>query len=376
MSESVNRLALVPSGPLSDLLPAGPAPGPELSPANPASAAAVARALLGYLEPRLGAGELAFAEAPEEIPTGWETYIYRCRVRGRRPLPRPFDRRLVLRLYASPQGTPRARHEFAVQRALFRAGYPVPEPLLVEEDCGLLGGPFVIMEWLPGETLLDHLRGHSMHVLWVAAQLAEQQVRLHRLPTEDVPAPPGPFLERRLEELRDLVTTYGLDGLAAGLDWLRARRVAEPASPCVVHLDYHPINVLVRDDRPPGVVDWSEADVGDRHADVATTLLLMYTVPVTVTCLRERLLAPLARWVLIRNYLRVYGRRLRLDLRTLRYYLAWTALRRLAVAGMWLRGGPHCYGCKPSAVGHLKAVYLQRLQEVFRLCTGVPVHLA
>jgi aminoglycoside phosphotransferase (APT) family kinase protein len=376
MFEFVNRLAITESELLSGPLRAGPVPGRESAPADPASAAAVARVLLGYLEPRLEAGELAFAEAPEEIQTGWETYIYRCRLRGRRPLPRPFDRRLVLRLYASPQGVPRACHEFAVQRALFRAGYPVPEPLLVEEDCGSLGGPFLIMECLPGETLLDHLRGHSMHVLWVAAQLAEQQVRLHRLPPEDVPAPPGPFLERRLEELRDLVNTYGLDGLAAGLGWLRARRAAEPASPCVVHLDYHPINVLVHEGRPPGVVDWSEADVGDRHADVATTLLLMYTVAVAVTCLRERLLAPLARWVLIRNYLRVYGRRLRLEPGTLRYYLAWTALRRLAVAGMWLRGGPHCHGCKPSAVGHLKTVYLERLQEVFRRCTGVPVRLA
>jgi aminoglycoside phosphotransferase (APT) family kinase protein len=327
-----------------------------------------------YLELRLGAGSLGFREEPEEVPHGWETYIYRFRLRGE-GLPRPYGRRLVLRIYASPQGVPRARYEFACQQALCRAGYPVAEPLLVEEDCGLFGGPFLIMECLPGETLLDHLRRHNTHILGVARQLAEQQVRLHRLSPEDFPAPPGPFLERRLDELRGLVRDYGLEGLTAGLCWLRARRPEEPAAPCVLHLDYHPVNVLVHEARAPAVLDWNESDVGDRHADVATTVVLMHTAPVEGTCVRERLLAPLTRWVLIHRYLHVYRRRLGIDLHILRYYLAWTALRRLAIGGMWLRAGPQSYGCKPSAVHHLQTGYVERLQECFRRCTGIPVSL-
>jgi aminoglycoside phosphotransferase (APT) family kinase protein len=342
--------------------------------ADPASTAAVATALRDYLELWLGAGALTFREGPEEVPHGWETYIYRFRLRGD-GLPRSYDRRLVLRIYASPQGIPRARHEFAAQRALFRAGYPVPEPLLVEEDCGLFGGPFLIMECLPGATLLDYLRGHNTHILCVAGQLADEQVRLHQLPVEGFPAPPGPFLERQLDALRGLVRDYGLEGLTAGLVWLRVHRPDEPAAPRVLHLDYHPVNVMVHDGRPPAVLDWSEADVGDRHADVATTVLLMQTAPVHDTSLRERLLVPATRWVMIHWYLHVYDRRLGLDLRLLRYYLAWTALRRLAIGGMWLRAGPQSNGCKPSAVRHLQTGYVERLQDCFRRWTGVGAHI-
>jgi aminoglycoside phosphotransferase (APT) family kinase protein len=343
--------------------------------ADPTSAAAVARALLEYLTPRLGVGDLAFAEGPEENPHGWETYIYSFRLRASRPLPGPFDRRLVLRVYASPRGAPRARHEFACQRALFLRGQPVPEPLLVEEDSSLFGGPFLLMEWLPGETLLDYLRGHNLHILWVAGQLAEAHARLHRLPADDFPAAPGPFLERRLDELEALRDGYGLDGLTAGLAWLRGHHPVAETAPCLLHLDYHPINVMVHDGRPPAVLDWSEADVGDRHADVATTVMLMHTASVDGIGLRERLLAPLTRWILARRYLTVYTRRLALDARRLRYYLAWAALRRLAICGMWLRAGPQSNGCKPAALRRVRTGYVGRLQDVFRGWTGVAVRV-
>src|SRR5690349_5239906 len=195
---------------------------------DPSSPAAVAGALRTYLAPRLGVDDLDFAEGPDEIPHGWETYIYRFRLRAGGGLPRPFDRRLVLRIYASPQGVPRIRGEFAVQHALHLAGQPVPAPLLVEDDCGLFGGPFMIMECLPGETLLDYLRHHKLRVLRVAARLAEEHARLHRLPAAEFPLPAGRFLERRFDELRGFVRGYGLEGLAAGLDWLLRHRPEEP----------------------------------------------------------------------------------------------------------------------------------------------------
>src|SRR5579885_1817012 len=116
----------------SPLVASPPAPyrvGPAvLRPkADPAVPGAVAHALLAYLRLHLDAQELAYAEAPEEIVHGWETYIYRFRLRGGR-LPAALDRPLILRIYASPQGVPRARREFAVQAHMHRAGHAVPEP--------------------------------------------------------------------------------------------------------------------------------------------------------------------------------------------------------------------------------------------------------
>jgi aminoglycoside phosphotransferase (APT) family kinase protein len=340
-------------------------------PADPADPAAVARALRDYLAPRVGAGELQFAEGPAEIPHGWETYVYRFRLRAGRALPRPFDRPLILRIYASPQGVPRARREFAIQQSMAHHGPAVPEPLLAEQDCDLFGGPFLIMEEVPGETLLDYLRRHNLHILWVARQLAEEHVGLHRRRAEDFPYRAGPFLERRLGELHKMVLAHGLTGLKEGLDWLRAHRPEEPARPAPLHLDFHPINLMVHPDRPTVVLDWSEADVGDRHADVATTVLLLRSAPLQGASLRERLLTPLTRWALARRYLRVYGSCLPLDRRVLRYYLAWAALRRLGVCGMWLREGPQCNGCKPSSIRLVKCGHVETLQDCFRRWTGV-----
>ncbi len=47
--------------------------------------------------------------------------------------------------------------------------------------------------------------------------------------------------------------------------------------PCYhpVHWDYHPGNVLLRDDSSAVVIDWTQIDVSDPRFDLAWTLLLV-----------------------------------------------------------------------------------------------------
>src|SRR5215469_7270726 len=47
-------------------------------------------------------------------------------------------------------GLPRAQ-EFALQRALYKAGLKVAEPLFMCCDAGVFGAPFYLMRFLPGE---------------------------------------------------------------------------------------------------------------------------------------------------------------------------------------------------------------------------------
>lgn len=338
--------------------------------------AAVAAALCSYLEPLAGAGPLCFAEGPTEVPDGWETYIYRFRLQSASPLPPRLARPLVLRAYASPQGVPRACHEFNVQRHVHRLGYPAPEPLLVEEDSAPLGGPFLLLDVVPGETLLDRLRRRFRDFLKLPALLARLHLRLHALPAHEFQAPPQPLLERSLDRLGDAIHEYSLDDLRVGLDWLRARRPPGPETLSILHLDFHPNNVMVLPDRQPsGVLDWCEADVGDRHADVATTLLLLHAAPAEVRTLGERLLARPARWSMVRHYWDVYTRGCRLDRGRVRYYLAWAALRRMAMYGMWLRAGPESTGSKPAVLQHLTPEHVEALRRGVRRWTGVEVRL-
>jgi aminoglycoside phosphotransferase (APT) family kinase protein len=327
--------------------------------------------LSAYFAARLGRLAVEFAEPPALVPDGWEAYIYRFRLRPDGGLPGRFNRPLVLRLYAGPQGLPRARREFAAQGHAYRNGYPVPEPLLLEEDSGHLGGPFLVMEQVPGETLLERLRGNWTRVLEVAARLARAHDRLHALPLDGLAKGDGPFLARQLDALHRMVRTHDLDGLTAGLRWLEDHRPPDPDSPCLLHLDFHPVNLIAPDDGECAVLDWSEADVGDRHADLAMTTLLLRYAPVEGLSPHERLVAPLTRWFLARRY-RIESRRIApIDRERLRYYLAWACLRRLATYGMWLRAGPLCNGSKPGALGRVTAGHVRELSECFAQLSGI-----
>jgi aminoglycoside phosphotransferase (APT) family kinase protein len=335
----------------------------------------VAGALSAYLEPRLGAGKLGFCSGPPEIHDNWETHVYRIQLRGERPLPQPYDAPLVLRAYSCLRAIPRARHDFVVQRHMHDLGYEVSAPLLIEDSCDILEGPFLLMPWVPGETLLERLRQRFRLFLWVAEKMAEAHLRLHALPSAGFPTRHEPFLDRRLDELRTTIHEHRLEGLEVGLEWLFAHRPLPPESPRILHLDFHPVNLIVRDDRIVAVIDWSEADVGDLHADVATTLVLLRSAPVATRTLGERLLSRPARWALSRRYLRTYSRHASIDRTVLHYYLALASLRRLARCGAWLHVGPETTGFKASSIEYVTRGQIKALEQCFKKTSGVQAAL-
>jgi len=342
--------------------------------ADAASAPDVAAALLAYLRERLGIRDLGYVDSPTAFSDGWETYTYHFQLQGP-ALPAGFDRPLILRIYASPNGARRAEHEFAAQRCLGPRGYPVPQPLLLEKTSDLFGGPFFLMERAPGRMALDVLLWRPWQIVTFPAHMAEIHAQLHRLPVADFPAPRGEFLGRQLGQVGVVIRAHGLAGLAPGLDWLRAHRPNPPAAPSILHLDYHPLNLIRRPDGSLVVLDWTYSDVGDPHADVATTLMLMQCVPVHGKGLWERLAIVCGRPMLWWQYLRAYRRRAPLDPDKLAYYRAYAALRRLARYGRWLHAGPEVTGSKPSLLGHLSPTHLAALADYFHQWTGVAVHI-
>ena len=339
---------------------------------NPASL--VADELLSYLQTRKGISGLTYLRPPEEITDGWEAYTYRLQLDGPGLLPTRLRRPLALRVYAGPEGLPGLRRDWALQRRLHAEQYPVARPVLVEEDPGFLGGPFLLMEWVEGEMMLYRLMRDYFALCWAPWGLADLHARLHRLPVGDL-APRRPFLERELEAIETAVAESGLDGLAAGAEWLRRRRPADAESPSLLHLDFHPKNILVRDNRCAAVLDWSESDVGDRHADVAMALVLMESAPVDDAGAINRVMLPVGRAITRMMYYNGYRRRMPLDPVRLRYYKAWAALRRLARYGRWVRVGPHVNGYKPEAPSYVRPDHVAKLERCFARSSGVAVRL-
>ena len=340
---------------------------------DPAAPAEVAETLLSYLGPRLKADRLHLAEQLLKFPDGWEADIYRFRLLGDSSLPKPFDSPLTLRVYGGSGAAARARQEFKTMRRVRLLGYPVPRPLLVEEDSRLFGGPFLISEWVPGITLLDRLRQSHTRFLQVPTQLARMHVSLHALSVTGLSPQCGEFLDRHLDEMWAMIDDYELDDLIVGMNWLEEQRPSKHNPPSILHLDFHPANLIVRDAGEIAVLDWSAADIGDRHADVATTLLLLGSAPVTLNTAWEQLLSGPARWILKHRYLRVYRRHYPLDRDLLRYYSAWAALYRLCMYRMWQRASPLANGYKPSSLKYLTPAHLAALRCFFLRMAGVGV---
>lgn len=333
------------------------------------SAKAVGPALLAYLSERLGVSGLHYQEAPEQISHGWETYIYAFRLAGD-GIASAWAAPLILRIYPGEDQAEKAEQEAAVQRFAAEQGYPTPRPLLVETDERRLGRPFMIMERSPGLPLLERVSGDPIASLRAAGTLADAHVALHRLPVEGCPLPSdGPLVERTLDEIRQSAQRFGYrltDEMERGLVWLEANKgtvIPEETSLC--HGDYHPLNLLVDDDGAPTLIDWPGARLGDRHSDVANTLVVLRTAPIDPESFWERFLAFIGRGLFAWLYLRRYRRQLPLDNRRLRY---WEAARsfewRVFVAAMKERGGL-AVGAKADTAGRVPEGQGERLRRYF-----------
>jgi aminoglycoside phosphotransferase (APT) family kinase protein len=146
---------------------------------------------------------------------------------------------------------------------------PAPAVLEAEEDSeNPFGLPFLLMERISGSVPV------GWHVLEASARndLAEQAVdtlaALHAVRTRAAAdGRPGPteldFWLRRLERLAPLPAV-----LTGALWWLRRHAAPAPA-PAFVHGDYRMGNMVVRDGRLVGVLDWEMAGPGDPLVDLA-----------------------------------------------------------------------------------------------------------
>ncbi len=339
-----------------------------------APAAALGTGLLDYLRRRLGVGELVYAEPPEPRPDGWETHVFRFRLTSRSPLPPPYNGPLVVRAYTTPNALPRIRRESGVERYVDRLGYPVSRLLFVEEDPSLFGGPFMLMECAPGQTLLEVMLHQFASIWWAPAEMAALHARLHQLPTDGLAWPREPFLSRSLAALEAGIQDHRLYGLAPGLDWLEDRQ-PPPGPASLLHLDFHPGNLMFDHGRCSAVLDWGDADVGDRHADVGATLVLVESAPVDLKTLWHRIGLAVGKVMMESWYLKAYRDLLPLDEDRLTYYTAWAAFRRLCRWGAWLRAGPSVTGSKASSLRHVRRDRVEFLCRSFRKRTGVAIRL-
>ncbi len=326
-------------------------------------------ALLAYLADRHGLTNARFQEPLKQITHGWETYIYAFQLAGGELAPE-WSQPLILRIYPAIEEDDRAEREAGIQRFVVGHGYPAPRPLAVETSDRYLGGQFMIMERAPGGPLLDLMVGNPVGAFGLTRRMAELHVDLHRLPVEGCPLPSGgSLIDRRLKELHRLLSQAGAsvpDDAQPALDWLTDHRgVVAQEEDSVCHTDFHPLNVLVAGDGGLTVLDWSGASIGDRHSDVASTLVLLRTAPAQEERLFQRLFVRFGRRLFAWLYLRRYRQLLPLDEQRLRYWEAFRAFEWWIFSDIMLEKGSAALGLKSDTTERLPPGYVDGIRRYF-----------
>jgi aminoglycoside phosphotransferase (APT) family kinase protein len=146
--------------------------------------------------------------------------------------------------------------EARIMRHVAEHGYPVPAVHEVQT-----GGTEIVMDRVDGPSMMDAMLRRPWTMPALIRTLGDLHERLHRIPAPDWLPP--------------------LDDGAA-----------------VLHLDLHPMNVLMAE-RGPVVIDWTNAARGEPLADVANTAALLtcpeFPAPKVVQLLAEPVRKEMAR---------------------------------------------------------------------------------
>ena len=298
-----------------------------------------------------------------EINAGWESDVYAfdlLRDGTREPL--------ILRVYPGQDAWSKSAHEFESMRRLYGAGYPVPAVLLLARENSPLGRPFVIMERIDGRGMWhDTFHGPEAQQQARMELLCRLFVQLHTLDwrvfaTDDAPAAgPFAFVDRYLGLLEEYCKRFGQPGYLVLLDYLSAHRDAMACDrPAPVHNDFHPENILLRDDGSAVVIDWTQFEISDPRFDLAWTMTLVGSQE--GIGVRERILE-------------TYQSISPTPIHEIEAFEVFACAKRLASVTMSFSAGADAMGMRPGAEEMMRRQFpaLARVYERLRSLTGLRV---
>jgi aminoglycoside phosphotransferase (APT) family kinase protein len=342
--------------------------------------AEIAKRLLHHLVHAFGCPDAVYLAAPVRIQGGFDAAIFGFTLDR---VPPPLVGPLILRLGRAHADPERVKLETIVQNTLADMGFPAPRVMATESDPGVLGGPFMVMTRLSGQTLAHGIEGFGAGTALVGqlqllfnlpaifARIIDQwvdlQLLLHQLPAESLlravttaGIDSGAItFEGQLARLRTIVERSALTGLEPGLVWLDNRRPSSPREAAICHGDFHPLNILADKNQPTGVIDWANAVIAEPAMDVGSAIANISAVPLSL----PRPLRVAARAVIgtaLRRYERAYQGRRPLDDQAVRYYEVFRAIAQLVWVGHARAGGRVGGGAFHSAAGAGNLIALVR----------------
>lgn len=218
----------------------------------------------------------------KEITDGWETKLYKYTVNYILN-ENPVSDHQVIRIF-SDHGGPTSEKEFQVMMKLGEQRYPVPEVFHNDSTGDVINKPFIIMEYLSGNTMnyrYDNVSDSEREELY--RQMITLMVDLHRINVSKVfpdnkLSDTDEFFDFMFNQIDERIAWTKLDWVYPIVDWLQERRNdVKTHELSVLHGDFHGRNIMFRGDRTPAVIDWSGSNVGDYRFDLAWTIILFST---------------------------------------------------------------------------------------------------
>jgi aminoglycoside phosphotransferase (APT) family kinase protein len=176
--------------------------------------------------------------------------------------------------------------EYEIIKKVFELGLPVPEPLLIEPDASILGGPFMIMREIVGAEGAGTYFGEERRYLGSAMgpdfgrEVAGVLARLHGgtlvAHGEDTAALPEiDSIAHTLSEWRSRPKPPLSIAMDLSLAWLRANPLPKGRPLCLIHGDAGAHNILTRDGHLAALLDWELAKHGDPAEDLAQAKMML-----------------------------------------------------------------------------------------------------
>jgi aminoglycoside phosphotransferase (APT) family kinase protein len=169
--------------------------------------------------------------------------------------------------------------EYRVTRALFEAGLPVAEPLVLCEDDDVIGTMFYVMRYVPGRSFWDP-RMPTLSTAERAAVYDSANATLAQLHTVDYQAlglgdygRPGNYFTRQISRWTrqyEASRTIDIPEMENLIEWLPNSIPQTEERTTIIHGDYSFHNLLVHPDRPAvaAVIDWELSTLGDPLGDL------------------------------------------------------------------------------------------------------------
>jgi len=227
--------------------------------------------LINFLRKELNSESIDYLVPLTRLTGGQETFICRFQLSG---VEENLSRPLILRVFAEHSSQFQPDMENTVHNVMADLGFPVPVVHGTCTDKTVLGNAFLIMDFSEGDTLLES----GLPFDQIFKILGTLHAKMHNIDSE-------PIVQKILEVGWD-IESISFDGrlewyrtqvnlnfpwLSDAVQWLAKNRPSDPEVLRICHCDFHPINILFKDNKVQAVLDWGGFLLADPALDVAIT---------------------------------------------------------------------------------------------------------